>query len=45
MLYMCQMDFGDKSTGWTRPPCQKEYVDAIYLCPCPITPMSKGEAY
>jgi len=24
------MDFEDKSNGWTRPPCQKEYVDAVH---------------
>ena len=30
---MCHMDFDDKSTGWTRPPCQKEYVDAVHLRP------------
>jgi len=36
---MCHMDFEDKSTGWTRPPCQKEYVDAVHLRPRPTTPL------
>ena len=39
MLYMCHIDFEDKSTGWTRPPCQKEYVDAVQLRPRPTAPL------
>jgi|SRR6218665_1026662 len=35
MLYLCHMNFEDRSTGWTHPLCQKEYVDAVHLRPCP----------
>jgi len=32
------MDFEDKSAGWTRPHCQKEYVDTVLarLHPCSL---------
>src|SRR6218665_3036385 len=37
---MCHIDLEDKRmpTEWTRPPCQREYVDVIHLRPRPTTP-------
>ena len=39
--YMCRVNLENKSrsTGWTRPPCQKEYVDAVQLRPRPTAPL------
>jgi len=36
---ICHIDLEDKSTGWTRPSCQKEYVNAVHLRPRPTTPL------
>src|SRR6218665_2605266 len=35
----CHNGRNHKSTGWTCPPCQKKYVDAVHLRPCPTIPL------